>query len=92
MLTALGQLWREMLEDSVTAKAAGQDKMNPKIREVIESWTFDMPNASPLSSNYNVCPQFSRLVDVLQSCETQDTSFRSVIIGTRSAYCIVTIT
>ncbi|KAJ3544007.1 hypothetical protein NM688_g5792 [Phlebia brevispora] len=76
-------LWREMLEDSATAKAAGQDKMNPKIREVIESWTFDMPNASPLSSNYNVCPQFSRLVDVLQSCETQHTSFRGVIIVKR---------
>lgn len=76
------QLWRQALEDRSIAKAnANEETISPAIREFIENWTFDMPNPSPLSTNYNVSPQFSKLVEVLQSCETQDASFRGIIIG-----------
>ena len=55
--------------------------MSPEIQETVETWTFDMPNPSPKSSNFNVSPHFSKLVEVLQCSETQDDSFRGLIIG-----------
>lgn len=75
------QLWIKILESETIAKVVGQGKMPTSMKELVESWTFDMPNPNPLSSNYNVSPQFTKLVEVLQACETHDDTFRGIIIG-----------
>ncbi len=76
-------LWRLVLEGRTPADAPGKEAIPPTIRQFIETWNFDMPNPSPLSHCYNVTHKFTKLVDVLQSCETQDDSFRGLILGMR---------
>ncbi|PSR73594.1 hypothetical protein PHLCEN_2v10513 [Hermanssonia centrifuga] len=73
-------LWRLVLEGRTPADAPSKEAIPPTIRQFIETWNFDMPNPSPLSHCYNVTHKFSKLVDVLQSCETQDDSFRGLIL------------
>ena len=58
-----------------------EDIMSPNMRKFIENWVFDMPNASPMSMRYNVVPKISKLVQVLQQCQLQDSAFRGVVVG-----------
>lgn len=53
----------------------------PKMLQIIENWNFNMPNSNPASSGYNVTPQFTKLVEILRSCEMDNNCFRGIVIG-----------
>lgn len=53
----------------------------PQMLQIIENWKFDMPNSNPASSGYNVTPQFTKLVEILRSCEMNNNYFRGIVIG-----------
>ena len=73
-------MWRKVVEGAAVL-IRDEETVPPELQEVVESWTFDMPNPSPKSSNFNVTPHFSKLVDILQNCETQNPSFRGLVMS-----------
>ena len=76
-------MWRQVV-DGAPLMTRKEETVPAQVQEFVDKWTFDMPNPSPKSSNYNVTPHFSKLVEILQSCETQDLAFRGVIMSASS--------
>ena len=56
-------------------------KARSSIRDVIKNWMFTMPNLDTSSRGFNVTPKFSRLVQILRSCEPYGGAFRGIVFG-----------
>jgi endoribonuclease Dicer len=51
------------------------------IYDLLKNWPFSMPNFDSSSRGYNVTPKFSRLVQILKSCESYGETFRGIVFG-----------
>lgn len=78
-------LWRQVfIGPSSEARTESHNFGNYK--KVVERWTFDMPDANSTSRWCNVSPQFTKLLDVLRSCDMEKDSFCGIIHGEFTSY------
>ncbi|CAL1702186.1 unnamed protein product [Somion occarium] len=91
VMSALGSsaadlYWRRWMEslDSGTRDET-EHSVRSAMHNLIESWTFEMPTLFSKYSSSNVSSQFSKFVQILQSCEPYAADFRGIVIVRHSA-------
>jgi endoribonuclease Dicer len=76
-------LWRHVLLGTLSNR---QDASLQVFRDVVEFWTFELPNLRWDSPSCDVSSQFMKLIELLRSSEVQNDSFRGILVGMHTSF------